>query len=80
MNLIESLTVQVPEEFSGRVIEQVTMRKGELATMTPVGDRMHLEFHIPSRGIIGLRNVILTATEGEAIIAHRFKSFRTLER
>lgn len=72
---IEYLTVQVPEEFSGKVIEQVTMRKGELATMTPTGDRMHIEFHIPSRGIIGLRNAILTSTEGEAIIAHRFKSF-----
>jgi GTP-binding protein len=72
---IESLTVQVPEDFSGRVIEQVTMRKGELTEMTPKGDRMHLEFLIPSRGIIGLRNNLLTATEGEAIIAHRFKSF-----
>ncbi len=72
---IESLTVQVPEEFSGKVIEQVSMRKGDLATMTPVGDRMHLEFHIPSRGIIGLRNNILTVTEGEAIIAHRFLRF-----
>ncbi len=72
---IESLTVQVPEDFSGRVIEQVTMRKGELTEMNPKGDRMHLEFLIPSRGIIGLRNNMLTATEGEAIIAHRFKSF-----
>ncbi|HOI31756.1 MAG: translational GTPase TypA [Bacteroidales bacterium] len=72
---IESLTVQVPEDFSGRVIEQVTMRKGELTEMNPKGDRMHLEFLIPSRGIIGLRNNLLTATEGEAIIAHRFKSF-----
>lgn len=72
---IESLTVQVPEEFSGKVIEQVSMRKGDLVEMNPKGDRMHLEFHIPSRGIIGLRNNLLTATEGEAIIAHRFKSF-----
>lgn len=72
---IESLTVQVPEDFSGRVIEQVSTRKGELGSMTPAGDRMHLEFLIPSRGIIGLRNNILTATEGEAIIAHRFRSF-----
>ena len=72
---IESLTVQVPEEFSGKVIEQVSMRKGDLVEMNPKGDRMHLEFHIPSRGIIGLRNNMLTATEGEAIIAHRFKSF-----
>jgi len=72
---IESLMVQVPEDFSGRVIEQVTMRKGELTEMTPKGDRMHLEFSIPARGIIGLRNNMLTATEGEAIIAHRFKGF-----
>ena len=72
---IELLTVQVPEDFSGRVIEQVSMRKGELVEMNPKGDRMHLEFLIPSRGIIGLRNNLLTVTEGEAIIAHRFKSF-----
>lgn len=72
---VESLTVQVPEEFSGKVIEQVSMRKGELESMVPTGDRMHLEFNIPSRGIIGLRNAILTSTEGEAVIAHRFKAF-----
>ncbi|MBU1579615.1 MAG: translational GTPase TypA [Bacteroidetes bacterium] len=72
---IESLMVQVPENFSGKVIEQVTQRKGELLEMNPHGDRMHLEFLIPSRGIIGLRNNLLTATEGEAIIAHRFKDF-----
>ncbi|MDR0969765.1 MAG: translational GTPase TypA [Lentimicrobiaceae bacterium] len=72
---VESLTVQVPEDFSGRVIEQVSMRKGELIEMNPKGDRMHLEFLIPSRGIIGLRNNLLTVTEGEAIMAHRFKSF-----
>ncbi|MDY0077049.1 MAG: translational GTPase TypA [Bacteroidales bacterium] len=72
---IESLTIQVPETFSGKVIEQVSIRKGELKEMNPKGDRMQLEFLIPSRGIIGLRNNLLTATEGEAIIAHRFKSF-----
>ncbi|PKP51954.1 MAG: translational GTPase TypA [Bacteroidetes bacterium HGW-Bacteroidetes-1] len=72
---IELLSVMVPEDFAGRVIEQVTMRKGELVEMQPKGDRMHVEFLIPSRGIIGLRNNILTATEGEAIISHRFKSF-----
>lgn len=72
---IETLTVLVPEDFAGRVIEQVTMRKGELLEMHPKGDRMHLEFSIPARGIIGLRNNVLTATEGEAIIAHRFKDF-----
>lgn len=65
---LESLTIQVPEGFSGRVIEQVTMRKGELIEMNPKGDRMHLEFLIPSRGIIGLRNNLLTATEGEALL------------
>ncbi len=72
---IEILTVVVPEDFSGKVIEQVSMRRGELVEMNPKGDRMHLEFSIPSRGIIGLRNNILTVTEGEAIIAHRFKAF-----
>lgn len=72
---IESLTVLVPEDFSGKVIEQVSIRKGELIEMHPTGDRMHIEFNIPSRGIIGLRNNVLTVTEGEAIIAHRFKAF-----
>lgn len=72
---LETLTIQVPEGFSGKVIEQVSMRKGELTEMNPKGDRMQLEFLIPSRGIIGLRNNLLTATEGEAIIAHRFKAF-----
>jgi GTP-binding protein len=72
---IESLNVMVPEDFSGRVIDIVTLRKGEFLTMEPKNDRMMLEFSIPSRGIIGLRNSILTATEGEAIIAHRFERF-----
>jgi GTP-binding protein len=72
---VESLTVLVPEDFSGRVIDIVTLRKGAFDHMEPKGDRMMLEFTIPSRGIIGLRNSILTATEGEAIIAHRFKQF-----
>lgn len=72
---IESLTVLVPEEFSGKVIDTVTFRKGEMTIMEPKGDRMYLEFSIPSRGIIGLRNSLLTSTEGEAIIAHRFKDF-----
>lgn len=72
---IESLTILVPEDFSGKVIDIVTMRKGEFLNMEPKNDRMMLEFTIPSRGIIGLRNSILTATEGEAIIAHRFESF-----
>jgi len=72
---IESLTVLVPEDFSGRVIEIVTQRKGDFLNMEPKNDRMMLEFNIPSRGIIGLRNSILTATEGEAIIAHRFVQY-----
>ncbi|NOY49096.1 MAG: translational GTPase TypA [Chlorobi bacterium] len=72
---IESLTVLVPEDFSGRVIEIVSNRKGDFLNMEPKNDRMMLEFSIPSRGIIGLRNNLLTATEGEAIIAHRFDRF-----
>lgn len=72
---IEMLTVHVPEQFSGKVIELVTQRKGEIITIESKGDRVHLEFTIPSRGIIGLRNFVLTATEGEAIMAHRFKAY-----
>jgi GTP-binding protein len=72
---IESLTIDVPEQFSGKVIEQVTMRKGEMKIMEPKGDLIHLEFDIPARGIIGLRNNVLTATTGEAIMAHRFKGY-----
>ena len=76
---IESLTVLVPENFSGKVIDIVTLRKGEFLNMETKNDRMMLEFTIPSRGIIGLRNSILTATEGEAIIAHRFMEFQPLK-
>ena len=72
---IEMLTVNVPEQFSGSVIDQVTQRKGELLVMEPKGDILHLEFNIPARGVIGLRNNLLTATQGEAIIAHRFKAY-----
>ena len=72
---IEFLTVDVPEPVSGKVIEYVTQRKGDLKIMEPKGDLIHIEFEIPSRGIIGLRNNILTATAGEAIMAHRFKAF-----
>ncbi len=72
---IEILTVDVPEEFSGKVIEQVTQRRGEMLNMEPKGDMIHLDFNIPARGIIGLRNNILTATTGEAIMAHRFKAY-----
>ena len=72
---IEYLTVDVPEESAGKVIEYVSQRKGDMLLMEPKGDLQHLEFEIPSRGIIGLRNNILTATAGEAIMAHRFKAF-----
>ncbi|POY39101.1 translational GTPase TypA [Solitalea longa] len=72
---IETLIVDVPAETAGKVIELATMRKGELLIMEPKGDLQHLEFEIPSRGIIGLRNSVLTATAGEAIMAHRFKSY-----
>ncbi len=72
---VETLIVDVPAEVSGKVIELVTQRKGELLIMEPKGDLQHLEFEIPSRGIIGLRNNVLTATAGEAIMAHRFKSY-----
>jgi GTP-binding protein len=75
MEPMEALTVNVPEQFSGAVIDLVTQRKGELQVMEPKGDVLHLEFTIPARGIIGLRNSLLTATQGEAIIAHRFKAY-----
>ncbi|WP_205504473.1 translational GTPase TypA [Rufibacter psychrotolerans] len=69
---VEHLVVDVPEETAGKVIELVTMRKGELTIMEPKGDLQHLEFNIPARGLIGLRNNVLTATAGEAIMNHRF--------
>jgi len=72
---VEILTVDTPEETAGKVIELVSQRKGELLVMEPKGDLQHLEFSIPSRGIIGLRNNVLTATAGEAIMAHRFKAY-----
>ncbi|MBC8986251.1 translational GTPase TypA [Pedobacter sp. N36a] len=72
---IETLIVDVPGEVAGKVIELVTQRKGELLIMEPKGDLQHLEFEIPARGIIGLRNNVLTATGGEAIMAHRFKAY-----
>ncbi|HQB77061.1 MAG TPA: translational GTPase TypA [Tenuifilaceae bacterium] len=72
---IEVLTIDLPEEVSGKAIELVNRRKGVLLQMERKGDRIHLEFEIPSRGIIGLRNMLLTATAGEAVIAHRFKDF-----
>jgi GTP-binding protein len=72
---IEFLTVQVSEEFSGKVIELVTQRKGVILNIDVKNERAHLEFNIPARGIIGLRNQMLTATEGEAVISHRFKGY-----
>ena len=71
----EQLTVNVPEEFSGKVIEMVSNRKGDMLSMETKNDRIHIEFEIPSRGIIGLRTNILTATAGEAVIAHRFVKY-----
>ena len=73
---IEELTIDLPEEVSGKAIEIVNQRKGEMLNMEPKGDRMILDFEIPSRGIIGLRNYLLTATAGEAIMSHRFKEFQ----
>ena len=73
---IEQLTVLVPEEFSSKVIDVVTRRKGEVGTIDTKGDRVQLDFTIPSRGIIGLRNTLLTATNGEAVIASRFLEYQ----
>ncbi len=72
---IESLVIDVPESYSGKAIELVTQRKGMLNVMEPKGDVQHLEFEIPSRGLIGLRNNMLTATAGEAVMTHRFLKF-----
>ena len=71
----ETLTIDVPEEVSSKAINLVTMRKGDLHIMEPKGDLQHLEFDIPSRGLIGIRNKILTATQGEAIINHRLRGY-----
>ncbi|MCV6628228.1 MAG: translational GTPase TypA [Flavobacteriaceae bacterium] len=76
---VEELTIDLPETVSGKAVEMVTLRKGELLSMETKGDRMHCEFMIPSRGIIGLRNQLLTATAGEAIMAHRFKEYQPLK-
>lgn len=72
---VEFLTIDAPEESAGKVIELVTKRKGELKVMEPKGDLQHIEFEIPSRGIIGLRTDVLNASAGEAIMAHRFKAY-----
>ncbi len=73
---IEDLTINVPEEFSSKMIDMVTRRKGEMTSMESQGDRVNIEFDIPSRGIIGLRTNVLTASQGEAIMAHRFKEYQ----
>ena len=73
---IEELTINVPEEFSSKMIDMVTRRKGEMTSMETQGDRVNIEFNIPSRGIIGLRTNVLTASQGEAIMAHRFKEYQ----
>ena len=73
---IEELTINVPEEFSSKMIDMVTRRKGEMTSMESQGDRVNIEFDIPSRGIMGLRTNVLTASQGEAIMAHRFKEYQ----
>ncbi len=73
---VEMLTINVPEEYSSKIIDMVTRRKGEMVSMTTQNDRLHIEFLIPSRGIIGLRNNVLTASAGEAIMAHRFHEYQ----
>lgn len=73
---IEELTINVPEEFSSKMIDMVTRRKGEMTSMQTLGDRVDIEFDIPSRGIMGLRTNVLTASQGEAIMAHRFKEYQ----
>jgi GTP-binding protein len=76
---IEQLTIDLPEEVSGKAVEMVSIRKGEMTSMEAKGDRMVCEFLIPSRGIIGLRNQLLTATAGEAIMAHRFLEYQPMK-
>ena len=73
---VEELHIDLPEEVAGKAIEMVNQRKGEMKTMEPRGDRMMLVFEIPSRGIIGLRNQLMTATSGEAVVSHRFKEYQ----
>ena len=73
---IEELTVNVPTDYSSKIIDMVTRRKGEMLSMEAQGDRVNIEFNIPSRGIIGLRTNVLTASAGEAIMAHRFKEYQ----
>jgi GTP-binding protein len=76
---IEEMHVDVPDEYSGKVVEMVTVRRGEMMNMERKGDRIHLEFQIPSRGIIGLRTNMLTATAGEAVMTHRFIEYQPMK-
>jgi GTP-binding protein len=76
---VEELTIDLPEDISGKSVEMVSLRKGEMLSMEGKGNRMTIQFLIPSRGIIGLRNQLMTATAGEAIMAHRFKEFQPLK-
>jgi GTP-binding protein len=76
---VEVLYIDLPEEYSGKAIEMASSRRGQMLTMERRGDRIHLEFDIPSRGIIGLRSNLLTATAGEAVMSHRFKDFEPLK-
>ena len=73
---VEELTINVPEEFASKMIDMVTRRKGEMTSMESQGERVNIEFDMPSRGIIGLRTNVLTASQGEAIMAHRFKEYQ----
>lgn len=73
---VEELTIDLPEPVSGKAIEMVTRRKGEMKSMTPKGDRMILKFEIPSRGIIGLRTQLINVSAGEAIMTHRFLEYQ----
>ncbi len=75
----ETLVIDVPEQYAGKAIELVTQRKGDMLVMEPKGDLQHLEFDIPSRGLIGLRNNLLTATAGTAVITHRFRAYESFK-
>ncbi|MCZ2444676.1 MAG: translational GTPase TypA [Flavobacteriales bacterium] len=76
---VETLTIDVPEAFSGKCIEQVTLRKGEMLVMQPKGDLIHLEFEIPAKNMMGLRTTLLNVSAGEAVVTHRFKSYEPLK-
>lgn len=75
----ETLIIELPQEYAGKIIEQVTRRKGELLKMEPKGDLQHLEFYIPSRGLIGLRNILLTLSAGEVVMNHRFSEYAAMK-